>query len=100
MTVVECWFANTHYKDDDFKTMSLHEPIQSILIDHICVNRLAYLIYNNSDGKPLPRPAIIGNKTEGALLLMVRSWGVDFEQVKSSLFHDSKNKIFAFNSSK
>jgi len=42
----------------------------------------------------------IGNKTEGALIFMVKNWGYDYEQVKQHLFDDSRDRVYAFNSSK
>ena len=43
---------------------------------------------------------MIGNKTEGALLTMVKTWNIDFEDFKSKNFNEKTDKIFAFNSTK
>jgi magnesium-transporting ATPase (P-type) len=43
---------------------------------------------------------VIGNKTEGALINMVRGWGVDYEKVKKDLYDDLRDKIFSFSSDK
>lgn len=43
---------------------------------------------------------MVGNKTEGALINMVRGWGFDYEKVKKDLYDDLKDKIFSFSSDK
>eukprot|EP01041_Mallomonas_annulata_P004761 gene4761-9467_t len=106
MTVVEGWFADKTYTEAEFtsttNTMSsqLSPAVKELIVQNVSVNRVAYLMYKDAEGKELYRPNVIGNKTEGALLCMVRSWGIDFENVKSTVYNEINDKIFGFNSSK
>lgn len=43
---------------------------------------------------------IVGNKTEGALIYMSKNWGYEYEEIKTHLFDDTKDRVYAFNSSK
>ena len=43
---------------------------------------------------------MVGNKTEGALINMIKLWGFDYEVVKKELFVEGRDKIFSFNSDK
>ena len=103
MTVVEGFFADCIFNDVEFRTADdeLSQEAQQIIIENSCINRVAYIMDTDKDGNELDRPAIIGNKTEGALMMMSRAWGTNEETCKKELFSEEKgDKIFAFNSSK
>eukprot|EP00607_Mallomonas_marina_P005034 CAMPEP_0182425506 /NCGR_PEP_ID=MMETSP1167-20130531/11946_1 /TAXON_ID=2988 /ORGANISM="Mallomonas Sp, Strain CCMP3275" /LENGTH=876 /DNA_ID=CAMNT_0024606297 /DNA_START=194 /DNA_END=2821 /DNA_ORIENTATION=+ len=100
MTVVEGWIANRKYPQKDFLNCSASESVKLIIAENVCVNRVAYLVHRDSEGKLLPRPNIIGNKTEGALIIMASAWGYDYETLKSTVYNERRDKIFAFNSNK
>jgi Ca2+-transporting ATPase len=100
MTVVEGWFSNVVYSQDQFAAGKLPEHAKRLLSEQVSVNRTAYLVYKDQEGKPLHRPAVIGNKTEGALIMMIRHWGFDYDDVRRKTYNDNTDKIFAFNSSK
>ena len=100
MRVVAGWFANTVYTQDSFPNIHLTEKVRELLVQHISVNRTAYFIRVDPDGKPLERPMIIGNKTEGALMMMIQQWGFFYDKVYDSLFDPARDKIFSFNSAK
>jgi P-type Ca2+ transporter type 2C len=100
MTVVETWMGDKKYSQLEFDHPVVSTAVQELIVENACINRTAYLVTHDSNGLPLPRPNIIGNKTEGALILMSMSWGAEYEEVKSRLFHESTDRIFAFNSSK
>jgi Ca2+-transporting ATPase len=100
MTVVEGWFADAVYDQDGFVPTSVPASVKVLISNHVAVNRQAYLIYKDQDGKALPAPQIIGNKTEGALILMSKSWGIDYEEVHNRTFKDGVDKVFSFNSAK
>eukprot|EP01038_Epipyxis_sp_PR26KG_P009748 gene9748-13115_t len=100
MTVVEGWFANVKYSQEQFVPTAVSDFVKRILAEHISVNRSAYLIYVDSEGKPLDKPSIIGNKTEGAMIMMIRSWGFDYEEVKKAVFNEGIDRIYSFNSEK
>ena len=101
MTVVEGWFADKVYSQEEFADKSkISDNVKRLLAQHIATNRQAYLVYKDSEGKPLHQPTIIGNKTEGALLMMIKSWGFDEEEMKKKCFNETLDKIFSFNSAK
>jgi len=100
MTVVEGWFANVVYDQDQFTEGRMPDNIKQLIAEQVSINRTAYLVYKDGDGETLHRPMIIGNKTEGALILMIKNWGFDYEDVRKKSFDEDKDKIFAFNSAK
>jgi len=100
MTVVEGFFGGTYYDQNSFQNMVLSDTVRTLLSENISINRVAYLLYTDSEGKVLFRPSVIGSKTEGALLLLVRAWGLDGDVIKSQQYNDLQDKIFSFNSSK
>ena len=100
MTVVEGWFADRVYTQEEFAADPLPANIKTLLVENMCVNRVAYLVFVDDHGRTLDRPNIIGNKTEGAFMLLARAWGFDEETIKRELFIDTRDKVFAFNSDK
>jgi P-type Ca2+ transporter type 2C len=100
MTVVEAMFGDKKYSQMEFETCVLSEAVKTAVSENSAINRTAYLIEKDAQGAVMPRPHIVGNKTEGALMLMVRKWGADCETIKKAIFNESRDKIFAFNSSK
>lgn len=100
MTVVEGWFADLIVNQDEFGKISLNETVKNTISEHVSVNRTAYLVYKDPEGKPLDRPLIIGNKTEGALILMIKGWGLDYETVRKNVFKEDFDRVFSFNSAK
>lgn len=100
MTVVEGFFGDTVYNQDEFARGTMSENVRKLIVEHVSINRNAYLVYKDKDGKSLDRPLIIGNKTEGALILMIKQWGFDYEQVRSEIFNEATDRVFSFNSAK
>lgn len=103
MTVVEGWFGDVRLDKaafrDNFAQM-LSDQFRRMLAENVCVNRLAYLVHYDSVGNELPRPEIVGNATEGALIIMAKKWDYDYDQVHKALFEEGRDKVFAFNSKK
>lgn len=100
MTVVEGWFADSIVNQEEFPKLSLTDNVKSLIVEQVAINRSAYLIHKDADGRLLDRPQIIGNKTEGALVMMIRSWGFDYEQVKETKYNQDIDRIYNFNSAK
>jgi len=102
MTVVEGWFGNIelNLERSEEVTPVIPENISRLISGQACVNRTAYLVYTDSDGKPIDPPTIVGNKTEGALLMMVKKWGKDIDVVKAEIFNETTDHVFSFNSEK
>lgn len=125
MTIVSGIFGDVYVDRETFQHSSsiIPENVKRVIVEHVCVNRTAYLVRPNEDGSGITgeggggsewgeawggkgslslnmdlKPQVIGNKTEGALIEMVASWGYDYEDVKASIFNESQDKIFAFNS--
>ena len=100
MTVVEGYFADVKYSMDEFATAKITTAAMDVISENVCINRVAYLVYKDSNGKELDKPNVIGSKTEGALIVMAKNWGYDYEAVKDKNYHDETDKMFAFNSAK
>lgn len=100
MTVVEGLFGDTIYNQDEFARGTMSENVRRIIVDHVSINRNAYLVWKDKDGKSLDRPLIVGNKTEGALILMIKQWGFEYETVRNEIFHEATDRVFSFNSAK
>lgn len=100
MTVVEGWFADTVFDQENFSRQKLSQPVMKRITEQVSINRTAYLVHKDAEGKELDRPMIIGNKTEGALILMINSWGFNHEEIKEREYHDGLDRVFQFNSAK
>jgi len=101
MTVVEGWYASKYINQNDFRNINLNSTVKSIIEDNCAVNRNCYIVYNDDDGHPLFKPKVIGSKTEGALLQMIRKWGVEEDLHKKKLFNeDAGDKLYSFDSLK
>ena len=102
MTVVEGLFGDMVFTQDEFEAKpAVNETVKQLVVDHVSLNRNAYLVWKDKEGRSLDRPVIVGNKTEGALMLMVRTWfGIDYEEVHREKFKGDNDKVFPFNSAK
>jgi calcium-translocating P-type ATPase len=100
MTVVAGWYADAKYTQDNFDAATFSSAVKTVIAEHACISRTAYLVYKDAEGRTLPNPNIIGNKTEGALLMLAKKWGYDDEKTRSDNYDEKKDKVFAFNSSK
>jgi Ca2+-transporting ATPase len=100
MTVVEGWFGNIRVTQDKFEPTSIPFPVKKLLGEFICLNRTAYFVWKDANGNQLDKPNIIGNKTEGALLMMVKNWGFEYDQIKEKMFREDRDRVYSFNSGK
>lgn len=99
MTVVESWFGDNLYNEDEiYSPKCIPDNIKRIISENTCINRVAFLVGKDAQGKDLDRPQVIGNKTEGALLLMSKAWGYHYEDVKAAVFDEETDRLFPFNS--
>ncbi len=98
MMVVEGWFGDVSYDQDAFGDAKVSDAPKRIISENLAMNRTAYVIWADREGTLLERPTIVGNRTEGALMLMAKVWGCDSELIKSTLFDPSTCKIYSFNS--
>lgn len=100
MTVVELWTGDGVYTDVKAAGAQLLAGVKEAVGVNVAVNSAANVLFMGENGKPLARPKIVGSATEGALLLMIHSWGLQFTQIKDQHFNKTTDKIFPFNSAK
>uniref|UniRef100_A0A7S3HU65 Calcium-transporting ATPase n=1 Tax=Spumella elongata TaxID=89044 RepID=A0A7S3HU65_9STRA len=100
MTVVEGYFGDVVYEQEEFAGNPIPDSVKHVIVEQCSINRSAYLVHKDQEGRTLDRPAIIGNKTEGALIMMTNQWGFDHEDFKTKNFNEATDKIFSFNSAK
>merc|ERR1719181_1957050 len=98
MTVVAGWFSGKFYdnqgKNFDGVKGELNATAKETITDNTSINRTAVLMEGPGGLKS------VGNKTEGALMLMGLDWGFPYEEVRNAKFVEGKDRIFAFNSAK
>ena len=91
----------THNKQDmKGAGAALNSKLRDALSVNVAVNSAANVLFTGEDGKPLPRPKIVGSATEGALLLMIHGWGLKFTELKERHFDKATDVILPFNSAK
>jgi magnesium-transporting ATPase (P-type) len=118
MTVVEGWFGDNEISDEQFDkdSMALDDDLKNIIAEQCSINRTAYLIFTDAKAEEqtenanetdaatksvaAPVATVIGNKTEGALINMIRAWGYDYDEMKAKNFNQKTDRIFSFNSDK
>ena len=89
-----------------YRAPPIPDDLKRLMVEHMSVNRTAYLILEDQEGMKLDTPSVVGSKTEGALILLVRAWGFDCEHVKQYVYDggsgvkDDGDKLFSFNSTK
>lgn len=71
----------------------LNAILRENLSINAAVNAAANVLFIGEDGKPLGRPKINGSATEGALLLMVNAWGLDFLKLKEDHFNKATDRV-------
>ena len=69
--VVEGWFGNKIINSSKDLIGEISKPIKDVIMEQIAINRTAYLVLKEGDD----RPVIVGSKTEGAFLLLIKDWG-------------------------
>ena len=100
MTVVDGIFGTLESIISNIENgVQISENLKELISENISVNRSAYFVYTNSAGEKLENPIVIGNKTEGALLNLIKKWA-NFEEIKNTVFDVNSDKIYAFDSDK
>lgn len=94
MTVTEGWFAGTRYTDRVPKINDLPQPVREHLELNIAMNSKAFLI-EQEDGST----DLVGNRTEGALLILLKNWGRSYKAVRAEL-HDDIVQVYGFSSAR
>ncbi|KAL0043569.1 hypothetical protein WJX79_008696 [Trebouxia sp. C0005] len=94
MTVVEGWFAGKSYKGTVPDMLDLPEAVRPHLELNIAMNSKAFLIEKDDGSIDL-----VGNRTEGALLMLLRKWGRNYKTVRANR-HEDVAQLYGFSSAK
>ncbi|KAI8617675.1 hypothetical protein BC830DRAFT_1062238 [Chytriomyces sp. MP71] len=86
MTVVKMHVTNRFYHGEgsgEFDSMKysadmFEDRLRNLLVESICINSDCFIKINETNGQDV----FIGSATEGALLLLVRKLGVNYEEVR------------------
>jgi P-type Ca2+ transporter type 2C len=91
MTVVQGWIAGNHFTKVPLET-PLSKAVIPPLCEGICLNSQAYI--TEHPGKPME---FVGNKTEGALLVLARKLGQDYVKIREA---NKIVQVYDFNSAR
>lgn len=93
MTVVEAWIGGEYF-DTAPTGDSVAEVVVDLLADGISVNTTAILVDGESG------PEVVGNKTEGALLVLLKNqFGRDYSELREAGFSSERgDKLITFSS--
>lgn len=94
MTVTEGWFAGTRYTDKVPKIADLPQSVREHIELNIAMNSKAFLI-EQEDGST----DLVGNRTEGALLMLLKTWGRSYKTARSER-RDDVAQVYGFSSAK
>nr|BCY27127.1 plasma membrane Ca++ ATPase isoform b [Ascidia zara] len=97
MTAVQCYISGKHHEDRLPKADDLPVFTTNVLVTGISVN-CAYTSKILSPDKEGGQPMQVGNKTECALLGLVRDLGREYESVRREITEEKLFKVYTFNS--
>jgi calcium-translocating P-type ATPase len=100
MTVVEGYFAGKHYDQDAFATWTPGDVIKGDYSVNSAINSTVFLQDSDEHGKAYHRPKVVGSATEGAMVLLLRKWGIDYQALRDEHFSNTRDMQFPFNSTK
>lgn len=78
MTVIECWMNGEHHKSVP-EAASLESTFKEALSSNISINSKAHLVVRAGLSDEF-----IGNRTECALLTMIKNWGIDYHPIRKT----------------
>lgn len=93
MTVVAGWFHGKYFNETP-RADELNPEMKTLITENASLNSKAFLIIEESS-----EIQFVGNRTECALLVMSRNWGVDYHEVRTHNEQDMV-KVYGFNSAK
>ncbi|CAM9705481.1 unnamed protein product, partial [Phaeothamnion confervicola] len=101
MTIVEGWFCDKKLTPADIRVVSsLSNPAVDIITQHVAVNRSVDVKFTDPEGNKLHKPKVIGNATEGSLVLLLSEWGFDVVSMKKAMFDPAIDVEYPFDSKK
>lgn len=100
MTVVECYLGGKHHKMAPNSNEIKNKEIIRLVCQGIAVNTTASLVVN--DKKAIDEYSVLGNKTEGALLIyMANKLNTKYHELRSEGFKSSRgDKMLTFSSAR
>eukprot|EP00210_Caulerpa_lentillifera_P003791 g3621.t2 len=93
MTVVAGWFHDMYFRNTPKKEELIPE-VMNLITENASLNSKAFLIIEDNG-----EVQFVGNRTECALLMMARTWDVDYRQVRST-YENQMVKVYGFSSAK
>ena len=87
MTVTQAYLLGEDY--DNPRQININQDMKKIIAEGISRNSTGFLKFKDSGSE------IVGNQTEGALLMMIHSWGYDYHTMRNLEYQKIQ---FAFNS--
>jgi len=100
MTVVEGFFAGKHIDQDAFAVYTPSDVVKGDFSLNSAVNGNVFLQDADEHGKAYHRPKVVGSATEGAMVLLLRKWGIDYASLRKEFFSSTRDMQFPFNSTK
>ncbi|GMH68470.1 hypothetical protein TL16_g04938 [Triparma laevis f. inornata] len=100
MTIVEGFMGGKPIDQDTFEKLTPNEVIKGDISLNFAVNSNVFLQDKDENGKAYDRPKVVGSATEGAMVLLLRKWGIDYQSLRDQFFSTSRDMQFPFNSTK
>jgi len=100
MTVVEGFFVGKHYDQDAFALLTPSDVVKGDYAANSAINSTVFLQDADEHGKAYHRPKVVGSATEGAMVLLLRKWGIDYQAIRDEQFSNTRDMQFPFNSTK
>lgn len=100
MTIVEGFFAGKAIDQDAFETVTPSEVMKADFALNCAVNSNVFLQDKDENGKAYDRAKVVGSATEGAMVLLLRKWGINYQASRDTYFSTSRDMQFPFNSTK
>jgi len=97
MTVVEGWVASK-YREPFPSSREIPQETSEFIVQNMSVNSTANLVRDDSKSNEIE---VLGSKTEGALLLLLNAWGLDYSKYRAAGFDAERgDKLFTFSSAR
>jgi len=100
MTIVEGMFGGVHISQEAFESTNPTALMKGDFAYNCALNSNVFLQDKDETGKAYDRPKVVGSATEGAMVLLLRKWGIDYQALRDTYFSTSRDMQFPFNSTK
>ncbi|CAM4791578.1 unnamed protein product [Rotaria magnacalcarata] len=99
MTVVQFYINEKHHEHIP-KHEEVNQDVLPLLFESICVNSNYTSKIEEPKKEDAGLPKQIGNKTECALLDLVKQWNGSYDEIREKIPQDSLTKVYTFNSAR